>query len=471
VRAHALGAVVLAALALAAGADAADPGVRQAVREWVPRVQGAGTVQAAYDSARELHERLRLAYPPSSGCRPLYRAALEYATAHVAYAERVDRLRPLRSASERTHRAYRALTATGLTCRAGRYPRWRPRDVILFPRSGSAFFGVVVDETIQGSTEAQLYANGRLAARVRNPPANVRFVLNRPPGRYDLEVRTLRGRRIVWRSYARDVRLLPRSGRRARAEQQRDHARSTRLAAIGRSFRGHAGIWVHDLVTGSTASWNADARFPAASTVKLGVLAETLRRFDPRRADAGVAYDLGTLTRWSSNLAANRLVAKIGGPEAAQRALARLGARSSTYPGTFRVGTSVDADAPRPPPPVSSRVTTAHDLGRVLYTLHAAALGNRRALARCGFDRDRARYALGLLLRSEPVGNNLGLLRPALGPVSIAEKNGWTSEVRHTAAIVYAPRGPVIVVVLTYRPGISRAEAIALGRRVVSTLP
>lgn len=470
-RAHALGAVVLSALFLAVGADAADPGVRRAVRELVPRVQGAGTVQEAYDAARELQERLRLAYPPSSGCRSLYRAALAYATAHVVLAERVDRLRPVRQATERTHRAYAALASTRLTCRSGRYPRWRPADVILMPRSGSAFFGVVVDETIRGSTEARLYANGQLAARVRNPPPNVRFVLNRPPGRYDLEVRNLRGRRIVWRSYARGVWLLPRSARQARAERLRDHARSTRLAALGRSFDGYAGIWVHDLVTGRTASWNADARFPAASTVKLGVLAETLRRFDPRRADSGVVYDLGTLTRWSSNLAANRLVAKIGGTDAAERALARLGARSSTYPGPFRVGTSVDADAPRPPPPVSSRVTTAHDLGRVLYTLQAAALGNRLALARCGFDRERARYALGLLLRSEPAGENLGLLRPGLGRVPIAEKNGWTTDVRHTAAIVYRRGGPVIVVVLTYRPGITHAEAIALGRRVVSTLP
>ena len=339
IRSLAAGAALLG-LVLAPGAEAADSGVRRAVREWAPRVQAAGSVQQSYDAARELREGLRAAFPPSSGCRGLYRAALEYATAHVSLAEDVDRLRPLGRATERARRASGRLGATGSSCRSGVYPRWRPADVVLTPRSGSAFFGVVVDETIRGSTEARLYANGRLAARVPSPPPNVRFVLRRPPGRYDLEVRGLRGGRIVSRAYASGVRLLPASGRRARAEGRRDHALSTRLAGVGRSFRGHAGIWVHDLVTGRTASWNADARFPAASTVKLGVLAETLRRFDPRRVDTGVSYDLTTLTRWSSNLAANRLLDRIGGPEAAERALARLGARSSTYPGPYRVGTS-----------------------------------------------------------------------------------------------------------------------------------
>jgi hypothetical protein len=111
-------------------------------------------------------------------------------------------------------------------------------------------------------------------------------------------------------------------------------------------------------------------------------------------------------------------------------------------------------------------VTTAHDLGRVLFTLHAAAAGRRAAIRRSGLDRERARYALGLLLRSEESGNNLGLLRPALPRLPMAQKHGWTSSIRHTAAIVYGPRGPTIVVVLAYRPGLTLASAVELGRRV-----
>jgi hypothetical protein len=54
----------------------------------------------------------------------------------------------------------------------------------------------------------------------------------------------------------------------------------------------------------------------------------------------------------------------------------------------------------------------------------------------------------------------------------MAQKHGWTTSVRHTAAIVYGPRGPTILVVLTYRPGLALADARDLARRVVSlTLP
>jgi hypothetical protein len=46
----------------------------------------------------------------------------------------------------------------------------------------------------------------------------------------------------------------------------------------------------------------------------------------------------------------------------------------------------------------------------------------------------------------------------------VAEKNGWLSDTRLTAAIVYGSRGPVIVVVAAYRPGLKAPEARRLGR-------
>ena len=38
---------------------------------------------------------------------------------------------------------------------------------------------------------------------------------------------------------------------------------------------------------------------------------------------------------------------------------------------------------------------------------------------------------------------------------------------RHSAAVVYTPRGPVVVVALTYRPGLTRAAAAAFGGRLI----
>ena len=100
--------------------------------------------------------------------------------------------------------------------------------------------------------------------------------------------------------------------------------------------------------------------------------------------------------------------------------------------------------------------------------LHAAALGRPEAARRTRLSRHEARVGLALLLSSVRTGDNAGILRPA-GPA--AQKQGWTTKVRHTAAIVYRHGGPVIVVVLTFRPDEVRlSDSLVLGRRVLALL-
>jgi beta-lactamase class A len=252
---------------------------------------------------------------------------------------------------------------------------------------------------------------------------------------------------------------------RAAPPRTADSALDSRLDALGDAFSGYAAVWVHDLVRGTSAGWNADARFPAASTVKLGVLLATLQRLRfPERSS--VAYELRAMAGWSSNLATNLLVARFGA-STAQAALRRAGAHRSTFPQGYRVGTA-RADVQEQPPLVSGRVTTARDLGRILYVLHGCALAQPSALRATGLDPARCGYALRLLLASELRGNNVGLVRPFVSPqIPIAQKNGWLHDARHTAAIVYAPAGPKIVVVLTYASGLRLATAKDLARKVM----
>ena len=160
-----------------------------------------------------------------------------------------------------------------------------------------------------------------------------------------------------------------------------------------------------------------------------------------------------------SNLAANRLTRKLGGEAVVAASLRRLGARSSTYPGPYRAGTSAAADAPRPPAHGHSRVTTAHDLGRMLYALQAAAAEPLRC-AKDGPVGTEASRGIALLVHA----TRGGLLEPFFS-APVAHKEGWISDLRASAAIVYG-RTPRIVVVLAYRPGITEAEARALGRRL-----
>jgi len=235
----------------------------------------------------------------------------------------------------------------------------------------------------------------------------------------------------------------------------------TKLAALGASFDGWAAIFVEDLATGRYAGWNEDAVFPAASTVKLGVISEGIRRFG-FGPGSPIDRDLRAVGQWSSNEAANRIFARIGGVGPTQEALRRLGMFSSTYPGPYvdeqdRMPASVGA-----PPRIHWRVTTARDLARALFRLQAAAAGERWAIRATALTGPQARAALGYLALAAPAASLLDF-PPGTRHV---EKDGWLDDTRASAAIAYTRTGARIVVVLTYRPKISHAAARALGWRV-----
>ena len=238
-----------------------------------------------------------------------------------------------------------------------------------------------------------------------------------------------------------------------------DPTLARRLAEAAASANGAVGVWVHDLTTGRYAGHEAETRFAAASTVKLGALVAGLRA-SPRVERSRWWYDIRQIGFWSSNLAANRILAKLG-YGAVGDGLRRLGMTSSTYPGPYRATTAY-----RPPGP-HTRVTTAHDLGRALHRLHAGAHGDRRVLGLLGLTRQQAVAALRVLASAQAVGDNAGLLRPWLAGATVAEKNGWLSDTRTTAAIVHRRGRATIVVVELYRPGVTYAEAKRLGRRVL----
>ena len=332
------------------------------------------------------------------------------------------------------------------------------------PKSDEAFFGRVIAEAPAAATGAELYLGQRLVASKDVLGRRATFGLPRAPGRYDLRIRFDRGAPAV----ARRAWLLPSSAGQAIPERRRDKALAARLGVLGRTYAGYAGLWVHDLRTGRTAGWNSDASFPAASIVKLGVLIAALDRFGPRPERSSVWPDIRAMATWSANDSTNRLVALLGGPRVIQAVLHRVGATSSTYTGDYRLGTAVWSDAPRPLPILTYRRTTAHDAGRILYAIHAAALGQPDAARRTGLSRHEARVGLALLLSAARTGDNAGVL----GPVSpAARKEGWTTTVRHTAAIVFRESGPVIVVVLTFRPDeVSLAASRELGRRVIAAV-
>lgn len=477
---------------------AGDEALLSAIRTRLPPAQAAGqianggrggadAVQAQYNAARDLQEALRAAQPVSGSCRALLRAAEDFALAAIMQVEGYDRPWPplIRAGVQKATEAQAAITRMRGTCRRSRAPTRRATRELASPRSGEVFFGEVKAFAPEGSQAAVADIQlGRQNFRVdvRDDRLAWRIPSSMPPGRYDLVVRFRyldRSESLVPNGTAvsRGVWLLPRSAMRATPERSTDRKLAVRLATLARTFDGYAGFWVHNLSTGQTAAWNSEARFPAASTVKLAVLIAALARFGPSPERSSIADDLKALTQWSSNAASNRLLIKLGGSEAggsriAQGVLNRLGATSSTYTGNYRLGTSakIAIGVRQEPPRVSSRVTTAHDLARMLFALHAGALGDRPMLRQLGLSAHEAKVGLGYLLswQAPPPGDNVGSFRPALGPSTpVAQKNGWFSAVRHTAAIVYTENGPTIVACVTYRPGITLRDAQTLGKRML----
>ena len=193
------------------------------------------------------------------------------------------------------------------------------------------------------------------------------------------------------------------------APRHSDPRLARRLAAAAASANGAVGIWVHELRSGRYAGFQEDTRFAAASLVKLGALVAALHN-SPSPERGRWWYDVRQLGFWSSNLAANRIAGGLG-YGAVRDGLRRLGMTSSTYPGPYRATTAWR------PPGAHTRVTTARDLGRAFYRLHAAAHGDARVLSLLGLTRRQAVVALRVLASAQPVGDNAGLLRPWLGGV------------------------------------------------------
>lgn len=241
--------------------------------------------------------------------------------------------------------------------------------------------------------------------------------------------------------------------------RRHDEALSRRLAALARRFDGAVGIWVHDLGSGRYGGVGTDKRFAAASTVKLGALVAGLRA-SPAPERSPWWYDVRQIGYWSSNLAANRILAGLG-YAAVVDGLRRLGMTSSTYPGPYRATTAYA------PPGPHTRVTTARDLGRALHRLHAAAHGDARARRILGLSERQAVAGVRVLVSAQPAHQNTGMLRPWLPGAVVAQKVGWLSDQRTTAALVYRGGRATIVVVEVYRPQVDDAATRRLGRDVL----
>ena len=96
------------------------------------------------------------------------------------------------------------------------------------------------------------------------------------------------------------------------------------IEALARSVPATTGVYVQHLVTGCGAAVNADAQFPAASTLKAAILLQALRRAGGG-STAPLDGLLDSMILDSDDGAANAVLGDVGGPAAVTDTLHGLG--------------------------------------------------------------------------------------------------------------------------------------------------
>ncbi len=207
----------------------------------------------------------------------------------------------------------------------------------------------------------------------------------------------------------RNVFGLPRAGS---PKPPRPSAEDGRLAQLvrqlARGYGGTAGVYVQNLQTRRGAAWNARARFPAASTIKLAIAVEVLRTSGTVPQPGSRLY--GLLRRmlvYSENEAANSLLTWLGGStsggsDRVNAMLRSLGIRETSMYGGYEVSTAAARPIPlrveEQPAFGIGKHTTAYDLAKLHGAVFSAA-GSRGGLLRLrgSFTPADARFLLWIL--------------------------------------------------------------------------
>ena len=343
---------------------------------------------------------------------------------------------------------------------------------ILAPAARDASFGLVTGSAERGTHRVVVYVDGDEAGSRRVQGSRFSIRVSLPPR--DAEVRVVAEDALGNRA-ARTVAPvfgLPGADGAGAPRPYEDRELARKLDALVDDFPGISGVYVEHLATGAGAAWNARARFPAASTVKLAIAIEVLRTLDARPPPGS---DLDAYLRLmlieSDNEAANELLRWLGGSAEGGAAevnemLAAVGLGDTELYGGFLVGGG------RPPIPLTvesqpsfeGKFTTAWDLARLHRGLHLAAAGRGPLLGKlAGFTAPDARFLLWILVRSADHGK---LDRYAPAGVVVPHKAGWISEARHDSGLVYGPGGVFVASVMTYTGGGAGDSSDELAGRV-----
>ena len=356
-----------------------------------------------------------------------------------------------------------------------------PPPAIEQPAARQVSYGLVTGRAARGTVRVLVHANGRrLAAR---PLESRRFTLRLtlPRGDVTVGVTTIArdGRRSS--AHVHDVFALPRGSRPRIVASRLDGPLGTELTRLVRGYRGTAGYYVQSLTGGSGAAWNARARFPAASTLKLAIAATVLARHSGIPPPGSrLALLLRELIVPSDDAAANSLLVWLAGSttSGAYRVndlMRSVGLSDSLMYGGYEITRALASPIPRrvdeSPAFGAGKYTTASDmtsLWRALW-LASAGMGPLR-VSQPGLTSADARYLLWLTahVRDHP---KLDTFVRRDRKVDVLHKAGWISAARHDTGLVFWEGGVFVAGVMTYRPyGVSPSSDRLAGRVAATAL-
>jgi beta-lactamase class A len=275
-----------------------------------------------------------------------------------------------------------------------------------------------------------------------------------------------------------DVLGLPQASAPRFRRGREDAVLARRVRALTRGFRGSSGVYVQSLTGGGGAAWNAGARYPAASTLKLAIATAVLARHRGVPAPGSYVGDLlvSMLTR-SDNAAANALETWLGGSTSGGsyrvNALMRsIGMKASEMYGGYELNTyarQIPVEVEQQPSWGYGKHTTARDLATLLRAIWLASAGlGPLAKTQPGFTANDGRHLLWVLARVHDLPKLDRVERGNRG-VLVAHKAGWVSVARHDAGLVFWPGGVFVAGVMTYGSSGLGVSADALAGRVAAT--
>jgi beta-lactamase class A len=349
-----------------------------------------------------------------------------------------------------------------------------PPPAIVAPAPREVSFGLVAGTAPLGTRRIIVHIGRYVAAEEQLRGRSFSLHVRLTGGPTTVKVTAVDGRNRRSVRIVESVYGLPQDSEPRQRVPRLDATLSRTIRTLAARHGGTSGIYVQELRTGRGAAWNAGARFPAASTLKLAIAVTVLRSLERKPEPiTQVSRLLGKMLVNSENDAANALEVWLAGSTSAgsdrvNETMRALGLENSLMYGGYETARRPAAVAAAIPIRVESqpafgvgKYSTPADLARLARAVYLAAAG-KGPLLRLGVSGSEARYLLWLLAQV----TDRGKLDRFFGtnPV-VMHKAGWLTGARHDNGIVAYEGGVFVASVMTWR--VTEADELA-GRVALS---